>query len=399
MSFDSNIPHFRTTETPPEVRIAVWKKQLSTEEAYMLGTIDALTQIDKKTGEIKPCYASNLYLGKCQGIKEDQASAIISHLKKKGWVKQVGFDGRIRHLITSHLFQQWRALRVGINQGAAPGKIPSNGLPTVNLESNNTVSLCSTESSMFFKVEKESPASQFDHRMAVRLFEALQAKRKVSKKSSTKKWATEFTKLRKLFSKTEIKTVLEWYIPKIGEPYIHEAYSAKAFRTKFPNIQSAMTRKVPAKQKQLPQTAPGKRALEYLENFNWPGDVGTDLPQAVEQSIVNWKAAGAKVLAKMKAYDGKARDPFVRLLTSMSHLWLDIREADFAFSHFQHVHKKLAGWNDFNGRLSSYAWSHDQNTPGGKMVFKLYKQFIKDYTLEERVEPLYKQLTEFFDEN
>ncbi|MCW7492492.1 helix-turn-helix domain-containing protein [Leptospira sp. 2 VSF19] len=50
--------------------------------------------LDAKGG----CFASNEYLGKVLKLKRDTISRLISVLKKKGLVKQTGFDGRRRFL-------------------------------------------------------------------------------------------------------------------------------------------------------------------------------------------------------------------------------------------------------------------------------------------------------------
>lgn len=50
--------------------------------------------LDAKGG----CFASNEYFGKVLKLKRDTVSRLISELKKKGLIKQTGFDGRRRFL-------------------------------------------------------------------------------------------------------------------------------------------------------------------------------------------------------------------------------------------------------------------------------------------------------------
>lgn len=50
--------------------------------------------LDAKGG----CFASNEYLGKVLKLKRDTISRLVSALKKKGLLKQTGFDGRRRFL-------------------------------------------------------------------------------------------------------------------------------------------------------------------------------------------------------------------------------------------------------------------------------------------------------------
>ncbi|TGL33387.1 helix-turn-helix domain-containing protein [Leptospira perdikensis] len=45
------------------------------------------------------CFASNEYLGGVLRLKRDTVSRLVSQLKKKGLLKQTGFDGRKRYLV------------------------------------------------------------------------------------------------------------------------------------------------------------------------------------------------------------------------------------------------------------------------------------------------------------
>lgn len=45
------------------------------------------------------CFASNEYLGAVLRLKRDTVSRLVSQLKKKGLLKQTGFDGRKRYLL------------------------------------------------------------------------------------------------------------------------------------------------------------------------------------------------------------------------------------------------------------------------------------------------------------
>ncbi|TGL85267.1 helix-turn-helix domain-containing protein [Leptospira congkakensis] len=53
-----------------------------------------IVSLDAKGG----CFASNEYLGMVLRLKRDTVSRLVSQLKKKGLLKQTGFDGRKRFL-------------------------------------------------------------------------------------------------------------------------------------------------------------------------------------------------------------------------------------------------------------------------------------------------------------
>ncbi|TGM88280.1 helix-turn-helix domain-containing protein [Leptospira bouyouniensis] len=65
---------------------------LSLSEKVLLAEIVSLDRI----GE---CFASNEHFSKLLGVRPDSASRMISKLKKLGYIKQTGFDGRKRKLI------------------------------------------------------------------------------------------------------------------------------------------------------------------------------------------------------------------------------------------------------------------------------------------------------------
>ena len=66
-----------------------------------------LAEIDSLDGEDN-CYASNLYFSKLFKIKEQNISKYISRLKKLGFIKQIGFDGRKRRLKCTDLMNSLR---------------------------------------------------------------------------------------------------------------------------------------------------------------------------------------------------------------------------------------------------------------------------------------------------
>ncbi|GBF44466.1 Orf5 [Leptospira ellinghausenii] len=65
---------------------------LNLSEKVLLAEIVSLDRV----GE---CFASNEHFSKLLGVRPDSASRMISKLKKLGYIKQTGFDGRKRKLI------------------------------------------------------------------------------------------------------------------------------------------------------------------------------------------------------------------------------------------------------------------------------------------------------------
>lgn len=48
------------------------------------------------------CFASNAFFAELLDLKQDTVSRLISELKKKGLIKQTGFDGRKRYLVPTY---------------------------------------------------------------------------------------------------------------------------------------------------------------------------------------------------------------------------------------------------------------------------------------------------------
>lgn len=49
------------------------------------------------------CFASNAFFAELLGLKQDTVSRLISELKKKGLIRQTGFDGRKRYLLPIYI--------------------------------------------------------------------------------------------------------------------------------------------------------------------------------------------------------------------------------------------------------------------------------------------------------
>ncbi len=69
----------------------IWLSDLSCQEKCLWAEIHSLYDPERDG-----CFASNEYLCDFMGVKERRLQEMIANLKKKGWLIQVSFDGRIR---------------------------------------------------------------------------------------------------------------------------------------------------------------------------------------------------------------------------------------------------------------------------------------------------------------
>ena len=75
------------------IPIEIWEaSDLSWNEKILL------MEVDSFTSQEKDCYFSNDYIAELLGIKPDTASKMVSSLIRKGYIRQVRFDGRKRYL-------------------------------------------------------------------------------------------------------------------------------------------------------------------------------------------------------------------------------------------------------------------------------------------------------------
>lgn len=112
--------------------------ELSWTEKILLIEIDSL---DSKQG----CYASNKYLAKFVHIKEGQCANIISELRKKGYIEDLGFDGRKRYIrVQENLKAEFRKT---LTQSS--GK--SEHINTINNKAYNKT-LCSSDFEELWKL-------------------------------------------------------------------------------------------------------------------------------------------------------------------------------------------------------------------------------------------------------
>lgn len=80
--------NFKGIWIPKEIWLA---QDLSCQERCLWAEIHSLYDPEKGG-----CYASNEYLMEYIGVKERRLQEMIAHLKSKGWIEQVSFDGRQR---------------------------------------------------------------------------------------------------------------------------------------------------------------------------------------------------------------------------------------------------------------------------------------------------------------
>lgn len=99
---------FRGVWIPKEIWL---DKDLTAVQKVLLAEIHSLDN-EENEGFKKGCYSSNQYFAEFMGISDRQVRNHISYLKKKGYIKQIGFNGRYR-VLKSNMRILFKMLRKG----------------------------------------------------------------------------------------------------------------------------------------------------------------------------------------------------------------------------------------------------------------------------------------------
>lgn len=208
------------------------------------------------------------------------------------------------------------------------------------------------------------------------LAKGLSRRNKILVSYSTKRWANEFAKLRDKdgIENETISSVLNWYIENIGEKYIPQAYSAKAFRSKFPRLAERAE-----KTKPVVVCEEVKELARQLQMYHeWPKGTKGDVPEALQicynNYIIFWDKlkSNIKKLNKTnfpktkKSQRDRLRSYYQYLLKAMPN------NLKFAEQWMMHVNAMICGWDKWQGELKSMAWN-------GNMTNKRFNAFALSF--------------------
>lgn len=259
----------------PEIVELMAGKQLTPQEVILLSVVDGLVSPSRG------CYASNSYLAERLGTDKTRISRLISDLSNKGWIINIGFDGRVRYLETvwskidiAQVKSKWLKRRLAVlrkelrNHQGRVVKSSRGDCDIINSYENTkidnkereessgddgvTASVEAVEEKKIevkgFPIDIDTNRKEgFADRKAKALHNALAEKRKLMRKVDISKWATVIKRFinESGIAEDEFGTVLDWYMQRIGDQYIPRAYSATAFCERFVDIADAMEREDP----------------------------------------------------------------------------------------------------------------------------------------------------------
>lgn len=215
--------------------------------------------------------------------------------------------------------------------------------------------------------KKKSTPDQFDVQCAKILHQILLQRHLIHSRCRPSAWAKEFALLRTLdgVREIEIAAVLEWYEKTAGNDYIPEAFSGKAFRSKFLQLQRAMQ-----KNPVVTVTDLARDLAKDLLRKHWPQGSGDKLPEAVQLTIDNYQKFRVKYTKLV--YSPKMDARLMRLYTFVGMKLPS--PVTFAEQWMTHVHKQIVDWDDWSGDILKQAF-----TVTNKRFNNMGRQWASEY--------------------
>jgi hypothetical protein len=349
---DAPQPQFRGWWIPVAVVRLLESGAINPTETILLGMIDGLVSEDRG------CFATNAYLAEKLNLKPRRVQVMLAKLKDLGLIRVVGQDARRRYLETC-----WSRPEIGAQKNARQGR--SKMRPDRKGDDTSYLSAGpdrpSTgngegESMPFFQeledakeTKDRGKASQADTNNAKKLEDGLRSRNKLMRQVSRQAWADEFRKMRELdgIHDSEVETVLNWYAANIGKQYVPQAYSAKAFRERWPAI-------VEAKGRDKTTIVASDVATDIatkLTKTPWPKGTGPQVIAAVQMSLDAFDDF-AKRRRELAARTDNAK--LKRWLVKLDELMGTRRS--FVVVWMEQVRKRVERWPNWSGHLTSLAF-------------------------------------------
>ena len=228
----------------PEVIIRSFlAEKINATEAMLLAIIDGFSKNGK-------CWASNAYLAKRMNVLPRHIQKMLAHLEEIGLLEKIIAQGGHRFLRTVCGVTNLNAQRKSNDTDTpTPLKTPCTDAPASFMTGGDVI-----YDTLIVKTRDKGKISvaSFDggqkpsteSRLAELLKNGLSAAKKLTRKVNNHQWAEEF---RKFMAASELKpkeiaALISWYVKNIDAEFMPQAFSAKSFCEKFPQIQAAKAR-------------------------------------------------------------------------------------------------------------------------------------------------------------
>lgn len=193
-------------------------------------------------------------------------------------------------------------------------------------------------------------------RCAIKLYNAIKAKRKLTARADITKWEEHFQLLIDMWSEVDIENAVDWYITRIGDKGIPQILSAEGFKKKYTSIKLKM-----GEDEEIEVSQDAKDIAMQLAPMNWPQGSDYTLPIMVERSMVNYLVFIGKI-EKLKSklmLNKNGHDSMLHLLQFFRQRRYLGFVRNFLFNWFAQVNLQINNWPDWSGSLRSFIFSED----------------------------------------
>lgn len=215
----------------------------------------------------------------------------------------------------------------------------------------------------------------FEERCTQRLNEALREARRIMTEPNYKEWNRYFAKAAQDFgSRNRVWKVLKFYCGNLGQKFMPQAYSGKAFYHKFLNIEDRM----PQEAVVIELGPKLQKVYEDVVLFDWPQGSRAELKEVIQKSNENfqaWRARCAALVAEWRAsLEAEAKESEwdvdgsveARLITFYDAINGHLQRAPTSV-WIHHVHQVVTHWKDWSGTLSYFTW-HPKHAEWRKLL-------------------------------
>lgn len=234
--------------------------------------------------------------------------------------------------------------------------------------------------------------------MAVKLANAIKAKKLNRYQIRLELWAVEFKRLLAKRDRSEVWKVLDWYIDNLGQEYVPDAFSAESFRKKYERIEVSMCSDPDA----VEVSKEGESILNLLKQTWWPKGADIELPVVVQKSFGNYSKF-LDSLKKLKAFvnERQAKCPdeedkmavkYRRLHLFLNHLFTTGKVQNpipFVTNWFLMINNSVVSWPAWEGGLGRYIWK--ATSPRFQQIARNWSaEWARDSRLWDMVEEMLK---------
>jgi len=191
------------------------------------------------------CYASNAYMGSLLGAKIRTISAGVANLEEQGFLRIVSIDpSEANKRLIESLVMDKQMKYASENKKQDYGKKLLDPMEENCHDNNKKKSICSDGKASEREGSERKRREEIYRPLSERLLSIIQKKRKVVKTVKMFRWDDSFRGLIELdgVPMNRVDAALKGYAKIIGDDYVPEAWSARAFREKFERIEAAIKR-------------------------------------------------------------------------------------------------------------------------------------------------------------